>query len=307
MLLLHKYEPSNIHDLLHEDNIVNILDTFVKNKFLNILIVGDEDTGKTTIVDTIINECLDSNFININDIYKINNFQINTFIDYLTKVKTFCSCNANEKKPKFVVLENLDFYTENNQQFIKNVIQSSRKNISFIVTSSCINNIIEPIQSSLFNLFLHGFNKDKFVSHFYKISKNENLNLLNKDVRDICIKFKYNYTSVISYFEHLKLSNDIASHTFSLVNPSTFDKYFTYCKLNNIDDAYGLLNTLYDSGFNTIDILDEIYKYVKNNDMYTNLSPILCKYINDFSNGFDDVYQLFFFTHEICKLLVLNN
>lgn len=305
MLLLHKYSPVYIDDLLHSNQIVEILQHFMDIKYFNLLLIGGEDCGKSTIINTMIQECMYQNFITHNDIYRINNFQINTFIDYLNKMRTFCQCNVNANKPKFVILENLDTYNENNQQFIKSVIQDAKQNVHFIVTTSCINDIIEPIQSALFQINIPKFDKHKMFQHFKHISEMEKLNIDDESILQIMNMNDYSYTNTVSCLEKVKLHESFETSYIS-IESNFFKDYLLLCNQNDVAKAYKKLYRLYTHGFTISDIIDELYKYIKYiNDEYQLIS-VLCEYINDVNNGCDDSFQLYFMTFDICSIVCDN-
>ena len=72
--LTYKYKPKNINKFEIDDNIKHILLTLLEMNNLNILILGDSGTGKSALLDAIINEYYEDNFQEQNTLY-INNLK----------------------------------------------------------------------------------------------------------------------------------------------------------------------------------------------------------------------------------------
>ena len=101
---LKKYKPMIFADFFIEKLLIKLLKTLIKMDSLNILLIGNSGSGKTSILDATIRE-----YYGIKKIPKYNVLYINSLKEqgiqyYRNEVKTFCQtiCLLQNKK-KFVV------------------------------------------------------------------------------------------------------------------------------------------------------------------------------------------------------------
>jgi len=103
-LFINKYQPLYFKDFGDDNEIIKILDTLIKIDDLNILLIGDMTSGKTSILNALIREYY--NGLCAKD-YEDNIMYINSLKEqginyYRTDVKTFCQTCSNIKGKKKV-------------------------------------------------------------------------------------------------------------------------------------------------------------------------------------------------------------
>lgn len=149
-LFINKYQPLYFDSFGPNNEVIEMLKTLILIDDLNILLMGDMASGKTTILNALIREYYkgltpkeyEENVLHINSLKEQG---INY---YRSDVKTFCQTCSNIKgKKKIVVLDDIDFINEQSQQVFRNCIDKFSHNVNFI--SSCSNNqkVIESLQS----------------------------------------------------------------------------------------------------------------------------------------------------------------
>ena len=149
-LFINKFQPRRFCDFQLEDSFLQILNMLINTNTLNLLLIGDSGSGKTTLLDAIIREYY--NGIEYDD-YKENVLYINNLKEqgihyYRNDVKTFCqTCSDVKGKKKIVVLDDIDFITEQSQQVFRNCIDKYSHNVHFISSCSNIQKVIESLQS----------------------------------------------------------------------------------------------------------------------------------------------------------------
>ena len=166
-LFIHKYQPIYFTDFEIDQNIVEILNTLIEIDNLNILIIGDMGSGKTSLMNAIILEYYKGNHQTAiqENILHINSLKEQGINYYRNDVKTFCQTTSTiYKKKKIIVLDDIDFINEQSQQVFRNCIDKFSHNVNFI--SSCSNNqkVIESLQSRLTIIKIKPLQKDNLYN-----------------------------------------------------------------------------------------------------------------------------------------------
>jgi DNA polymerase III delta prime subunit len=317
-LFIHKYQPLYFNDFGKDNEIIEMLRTFILMDNLNILLIGDLASGKTSILNAIIREY----YLGLSESdYEENVLYINSLKDqginyYRTDVKTFCqTCSTIKNKKKIIVLDDIDLINEQSQQVFRNCIDKYSHNVHFI--SSCINiqKVIESIQSRLTIIKLSKLNKCQLLNIINHITKIENLHL-DTGVAEFIINISNNTVKVIiNYLEKIKLLNtkitlDLAIQLCTNISFLIFEKYTNSILENNLDEAISIIYQIYNNGYSVMDILDNYFEFIKmtsllNQDQKYNIIPYICKYISIFHNVHEDEIELALFTNNLISTLNL--
>jgi len=314
-LFIHKFQPLYFNDF-QENPTVELIKTLFEMNNLNILLVGNMDSGKTTILNAIIREYYKSYTTTqyTENVLYINNLKEQGINYYRNDVKIFCqtsSCITGKKK--FVVLDDFDLINEQSQQVFRNCIDKYSHNVYFI--ASCTNNqkVIESIQSRFIII-----KNNTFTKQFLKQMVNNIKHIENIDIDDETIDFIINISNntiktLINYMEKFKLINkkitiNVAKQSCSNINFSIFETYTTHIINKQLNDAIQIMYSLHDTGYSVIDILDNYFVFIKNtniineNEKY-NIFPIICKYITIFNNVHEDEIELVLFTNNLINCI----
>ena len=73
---LKKYQPQKFKDFIIDVDYVKLLKTMVNMDNLNILLIGNNGSGKTSLIEATIREYYNSETIPQNNVLVINNFRI---------------------------------------------------------------------------------------------------------------------------------------------------------------------------------------------------------------------------------------
>ena len=309
-----KYKPYYVKDLYLESNVKKILNTLISIDNINILIKGNADSGKTTLLRCMIRDyydlsCCDS--FSERNIMFINSLKEQGVNYYRNEMKTFCqsSCDIYGKK-KMVVIDDMDILNEQSQQVFRNYIDKYKNNVNFICSCSNIEKIIESIQSRL-HIFTIKCNTDEDNSKIMKkIIEQEQIHLQSETQNHLIQISNHSIRNVINNLEKIYLSkcemNDMETMKKICTNISYvhFDIYFANLKNKKLNDAIFLLYELYDYGYSVIDLLEFIYQYVKKTNqldesMKYQIIPIICKYITIFSKIHEHNIELALFTNDV--------
>jgi DNA polymerase III delta prime subunit len=311
-LFVNKFQPLYFNEFEIDNDMINILNTFIKIDNLNILFIGDIGSGKTCYLNALIREYYkgynekqyDSNLLHINSLKEQG---INY---YRNDVKTFCqTCSTIKNKKKIVVLDDIDLINEQSQQVFRNCIDKYSHNVHFI--SSCSNNqkVIESLQSRFIIIKIKPLQKANLKKIMTKIKLKENIEIEDA-AEDFILNISNNTAKIlINYMEKFKLINELI--TFDLVNKictninfQSFHEYTEYLINNELNNAVQLLYNIYDKGYSVMDILDNYFLFIKTTNNLTeeqkyNIIPFICKYISVFHNIHEDEIELALFTNNL--------
>jgi DNA polymerase III delta prime subunit len=315
-LFVNKYQPLLFSDFGVDDKIINILKTMIIMDNLNILLIGDIASGKTSLLNSLIREYYtghNSKEYESNVMY-INNLKEQGINYYRNDVKTFCqTCSVIKGKKKFIVLDDIDIINEQSQQVFRNCIDKFSHNVHFI--SSCSNNqkVIESIQSRLTIIKIKPLQKDQLFKIIDKIKTRENISM-DIEAEEFIVNISNKTVKIIiNYMEKFKLVNEhitfnLAVKLCSNISFITFEDYTNLIKNKKLNEAIQLIYEIYDKGYSVMDILDNYFLFVKNTDILDetekyNVIPIICKYITIFHNIHEDEIELALFTNNLISIL----
>lgn len=306
---IYKYRPKNLREFEMNSTIIELLETFVNTGLLNILLVGDSGSGKSSLINCIIKAYYNDDYKNDNVLH-INSLKDQGISYYRSDVKTFCQTMSGiPNKKKLVVLDDIDNINEQSQQVFRNCIDKYSKNVCFIASCSNIQKVIDSYQSRVFIIKIKPLEILHLNNIINKICKNEDIKIEDKAKEFIISICNNSVRTLISYLEKFKLLNcyvsyNIAVNSCTNISFNDFHKYINYCINNDISKAIDLLYNIYDRGYSVIDILDNLYLFIKITDIIEEekkyiIIKCICKYITIFYNIHENEIELAFLTNNL--------
>jgi len=311
--LMYKYKPNRINDFQIEDNIKEIISSLLEMDNLNILLLGDSGTGKTSLLDAIVNEYYDGNIQEQNTLY-INNLKEQGIQYYRNEVKTFSQTYSNiNNKKKCIILDDIDNINEQSQQVFRNCIDKYSNNVNFICSCTNIQKVIDSIQSRMIIIRLKPVSTISLVEILNKIVIDEKIKLEDNakkfliDVSNNSIRIMINYLEKFKILKK-KITINIAKQLCSNISFLEFEKYTCLLIDNDLNGAIKILYNLYHNGYSVIDIFDNYFIYIKihefNDDCIKyEIIKLLCKYITIFHNLHEDEIELALFSNNLHDII----
>jgi len=318
LLFLKKYQPKRYNEFVIDKEYIQLLKTLINMNNLNILLIGDSGTGKTSIIEATIREYYQLDKIPKNNVLYINSLQEQGISYYRNEVKTFCQTSSGiHGKKKFIILDDIDVINEQSQQVFRNCIDKYSHKVHFLASCSNIQKTIESIQSrcTLINLRQ---NQTRLLKKIIKrIKKAEHINITKQAehfIMNICnnsIRLLINYLEKFSLLNE-KITLDIAKKICTNISFYDFERYTTAWYTNkSLSEAISIIYNIYDKGYSVMDILDSYFQFIKICNIIdeTNKYKIIhhiCQYISYFHTLHEHEIELVFFTDQLIRTVNSN-
>jgi len=310
---IQKYQPIYLKDFEIDQKLLDLIQTFIHIDNLNILLIADSGSGKSSIIYAIMKEYYKDNYDDSNILY-INSLKEQGITFYRNDVKTFCQtkCSIPHKK-KIVVLDDLDIINEQSQQVFRNCIDKYSNNVHFIASCCNTQKIIDSIQSRLNIIKMKSFNYDNLNKILTKICLNEQI-IIENDAKEFVLSVSNNSVRIlINYLEKMKLlsipiTKDLAVLLCTNINFNELENYTRCCLNGDLKEAIKIIYNIYDCGYSVMDILDNYFLFIKSTNIINEKQKyetikLICKYITIFHNIHEDEIELSLFTNNIIDII----
>ena len=207
---IYKYRPNKLKDFEMNSNIIELLETLIDCDLLNILLVGDSGSGKSSLINCIISAYYYNNKYSSENILTINSLKDQGISYYRSDVKTFCQTMCSiPKRKKIVILDDIDNINEQSQQVFRNCIDKYSNNVCFIASCSNIQKVIDSYQSRVLIIKIKPLEILHLNNIINKICKIENIDIEDKAKDFILSLCNNSVRTLISYLEKFKLLNTL--------------------------------------------------------------------------------------------------
>ena len=310
---LKKYKPMIFVDFFIEKLLIKLLKTLIKMDSLNILLIGNSGSGKTSILDATIREYYKLKKIPKHNVLYINSLKEQGIQYYRNEVKTFCQTASEiSGKKKFIVLDDIDLINDQSQQVFRNCIDKYSHNVHFLASCSNIQKVIDSIQSRCTIVKIKPMGLNFLQKILNKIKKNENLDITlqaEKFILNVCnnsTRLLINYMEKFKLLQ-LKITEKMAKEICTNISFYEFEKYTKAWFIDkNLPKAIKIIFTIFKKGYSVMDILDSYFIFVKTTTILDEESKYklimyICKYISIFHTIHESEIELALFTNEINK------
>lgn len=318
-LFLNRYQPKYFTDFEMEPEMLDILNTLISINNLNVLFISDIGCGKTAFLSAAIREYYKgfSPSLYQDNILHINSLKEQGINYYRNDVKIFCqTCSSIIGKKKIIVLDDIDLINEQSQQVFRNCIDKYSHNVHFIASCTNSQKVIESLQSRLIIIKIKPLQRENLETIMHKIKASENI-IIDSAAEQFILNVCNNVAKVlINYLEKFKLLDqpitlELATNVCTNISFLLFEEYLQLVLGGKIHDAILLLFGIYDKGYSVMDILDNLFLFVKttpllNDQQKYSIIPLICKYITIFHNIHEDEIELALFTNNLSLSLSLS-
>ena len=311
---LKKYQPTIYSEFVIDTIFVNLLKMLIKNDSLNILLIGNTGSGKSSLLDATIREYYNMPNIPQENVMYINSLQEQGIQYYRNEVKSFCQTKTIiHKKKKFIILDDIDLINDQSQQVFRNCIDKYSHNVHFLASCTNAQKVIDSIQSRCTIIKIKPISLPLLQKIFFKIKKQENLSITKKAEDFILNVCNNSVRLLINYMEKFKLlginiTEEKAKEICTNISFYEFEKYTKAIFIdNNLKDAIKIIFNIFKRGYSVMDILDNYFMFIKTTNILSEkykyeIIKFICKYISIFHTIHEDEIELALFTNEINKI-----
>ena len=311
---LKKYQPLFFKDFTIDKEYIELLNTLNKMDALNILLVGNNGSGKTSLLYATIREYYNLKEVPTANVLLINNLKEQGISYYRSEVKTFCQTpSIVPHKKKFIILDDIDFINEQSQQVFRNCIDKYSHNVHFLASCSNTQKVIESIQSRCTIIKLKPISNPYLKTIFNKIKTAEKLKITEPAENFILNICNNSIRLLINYLEKFKLLNISIDEkkVNEICTNISFYEFENYTKSwyveKNLQKSIKLIYSIYNKGYSVMDILDSYFSFIKvtniiEEEVKYKIIIFILKYIAVFHTLHENDIELVIFTNELLKI-----
>ena len=312
---LKKYQPQKYNQFIIDKDYIDVLKTMINMDNLNILLIGNNGSGKTSLIEATIREYYNTDKIPYKNVLVINNLKDQGIQYYRNEVKTFSQIRSHIKgKKKIIILDDIDLINEQSQQVFRNCIDKYSYNVHFLASCTNIQKVIDAVQSRCCIIKIKPFKKTLLNKIFNNIKKKENI-IIDKNAQDLILNICNNSVrQLINYLEKFKILNEritseLVQEICTNISFYELDKYTKLCMKKNIEEAVHVIFNIFKKGYSVMDILDNYFIFIKNTNLVNEelkykIIKVICEYISIFHTIHENELELVLFTNDLIKILI---
>ena len=201
----------------------NIIDT---SYFPNLLLYGPPGTGKTTTIINLINAYQEKNNQKTKGLMIHLNASDERGIDIIrNQINQFVNSKALfNQGMKFVVLDEVDYMTNNAQQALRYLLQNYSSNVRFCLICNYISRIDEGLQNEFIRLRFNQLPEKEIVKFLTHITTSENINISENSIQQIQQLYRSDIRSMINFIQS---NQNILNTQFYIIDNKIWDNLYT--------------------------------------------------------------------------------
>jgi DNA polymerase III delta prime subunit len=228
---INKYQPQYFSDFEQLDkNVVLLLKTLIGMNNLNILLIGDPGSGKTSLIYAVIREYYKNKY-NSENILVLNSLKDQGISYYRNDLKIFCqTASLIHGSKKIVLLDDIDIINEQSQQVFRNCIDKYSHKVHFISSCTSVQKVIDSLQSRKIIIKMNPVEDACLQKISTKIIKNENITITQDAEKFILNISNMSIRILINYLEKIKILDspidlEVAKLLCTNISFHIFDEY----------------------------------------------------------------------------------
>jgi DNA polymerase III delta prime subunit len=189
-LWVEKYRPKTLNEMCLEDDIKQLIINYTnKQEIPNLLLVGKPGIGKTSLARIIVQDLLQCQYL------YINASDENGIDTVRGKIMNFAQTRSIDGKIKVILLDEVDGFSEQGQNALRNTMEEHAKYTRFILTANYLHRIKPALQSRCQSIHVESSLVD-VVKRCTVILKQENIKINNNDTKAFASIIKSLYPDI---------------------------------------------------------------------------------------------------------------
>ena len=314
-----RHIPRTFDELcIDKSHIIQIKHIIVKKPYY-LLLYGDTDTGKTTLISLILKHYYKDEY------NKDNIFYINGLKDYNINVikqalETFCKSAFVSKCNRTIVVDDIDRIHDHNQYIIKSYTDRYRDRINVLLSCTNKQKIIKSLLNKLSIIYLSRYDYSLIYSYVDKLKQdlnitfgdnkedNNNINTYIISISRLSIRHLLSIFEKLYYLGQTNYSLDDVKFICGSIDDNIMEEYTTTWVNRNIYNANCILEKLIQKGYNVIDILEAYFYFIKRtqiipHELRLKVVTIISKYISIYHSFHENNIEMYFFTFELINTI----
>lgn len=195
---IEKYRPKTLSDIILNSETKSILNSYLEKKEVpNLLLVGIQGIGKTSLAKIIVNDILQCQYL------YINASDENGIDTIRNKVVSFSKTRSIDGNIKIVILDEVDGISLEAQKALRNTMEEFSSNTRYILTGNYKHKIIQALQSRCQELNLTPPIQE-IVKRVFFILKAEKVEIKEEQKQNIVLLIKKLYPDVRKIINELQ-------------------------------------------------------------------------------------------------------
>lgn len=268
-----KYRPKDIRDVVGNVEAVSRLQVVAKEgNFPNIILAGPPGTGKTTSILALARGLLGS-------VYKEAVLELNASDDrgidiVRNKIKMFAQKKVTlpAGRHKIVILDEADSMTSGAQQALRRTMEVYSSTTRFALACNTSSKVIEPIQSRCAILRFTRLSDAEILSRLLFVCDQEKVAHVPEGLEAVIFTSDGDMRQALNSLQATvagfnMVNRDNVFKVCDQPHPLLVATIIQHCLGGNLTSAYDGMKQLYDSGYSSTDIIQTLFRVVRNTDM----------------------------------------
>lgn len=274
-LLTVKYKPTNLEQIIGNQEIIKLFKKYLESKNLpNLIVTGPTGVGKKTTIDCLLKQflaerypkdalILDGSIDRGKDVVSENITTVKKNNHPESNIIRFLKTRNDNIALKIIVIYDFDHMTMEAQMALRRVIENYASIVRFIFVASDHNNIIEAIQSRSVIIKFNKLDDDDIRKVITNISSES----ISEDLMELILLSAYGDLKQALIYLQVVLNSNLLSTTefYKIFNVPYLDEINNLIKVclnqpSNSIESYQTLYNLLTDGYQAIEILDIFLK-----------------------------------------------
>ena len=297
-----KYRPSNLEDIVGNEHIIKQFDIISQNGNIpHMILSGSPGTGKTSSIICLSKILLKDNYANA--FLELNASDERGIEIIRNKITTFCKKKIllPDGIHKIIFLDEVDSMTSTAQQALRRIIELHSTTTRFVMACNVSSKIIEAIQSRCSVIKFNKLDKESIKKRLIKICEKENIEYTEDGLYSLIENTDGDMRRSVNNLEAIaitydKITEETVNNIIDKIDESIIRELIDNLFKNDFDNVNRLIKEIIDSGYSSLDILQNIFLIVKELDIDYKKKLQILSYIGETQmnliNGGDSYLQL---------------